>query len=66
MIDESTISEEEARTIWLTIFGSSWVAVDTVFNTEGVYPWAAFHILERANNLTMDYAQNRVKIKCKS
>lgn len=66
MIDESTISEEQAKAIWLTTFGSDWVSVDTVFDTEGVYPWAAFHILERASDLTIDYAQYRVKIKCKS
>jgi hypothetical protein len=66
MIDEATISEEQARAIWLTTFGSGWVSVDTVFDTEGVYPWAAYHILERARNLTIDYPQYRVKIKCKS
>lgn len=66
MIDESTISEEEARTIWLTTYGSNWVGMDEVFESEGIYPWAAFHILERARILTIDYAHDRVKIKCKS
>jgi hypothetical protein len=65
MIDESRISEEEARAIWLTFFGSGWVDMDDVFVSEGMYPWAAYHILDRSRSLTNDYAHDRVKIKCK-
>jgi len=66
MIDEATISEEEARAIWLTTFGSGWVGMDDVFDSEGMFPWAAYNILDRYRSLTNDYAHHRVKIKCKS
>lgn len=57
---------DEARTIWLTLLGSDWVAFyDMMTNTHYMGTLdEAYCLLRDAKALDADYDGQRVKIKC--
>ena len=59
---------DEARTIWLTLVGTDWVTryelMSSIYYDETIRP--AYTALRLASDLDVDFAQDKVRIKCKS
>lgn len=62
------MTTDEARTIWLTLIGSDWVAFIDVLSNPHYFGTLdqAFLELRKAKELHVDTNAERVKLKCKS